>query len=232
MASVPKVATIAGIRRPAASIALPAPIIVPTAIPMTNTNAREEFGCSESQRAETKALDATIAPTERSICLPTIRSACPRATIQTSVPDRATCSRFEACRNRGSRNVIARQIASRATSNFASRVAQADSRVAFTPSLPGYRAPAPRSFFVHLDICNASRGVGGRQQQLGAVEPSACLAGRDLAAAKHNNSIGHPNQFFRVVTNQDRRHAGRRQLRDRTVNLRLGAHINPTRGLI
>ena len=57
--------------------ALPAPSAVPTAIPMTNTNAKEESGCSESQTAETKALHATIAPTERSICRPTMRSAAP-----------------------------------------------------------------------------------------------------------------------------------------------------------
>src|SRR5580704_3603457 len=232
MASVPSVATIAGMRRPAASSALPAPSAVPTAIPMTNTNAREESGCSESQSAETKALHATIAPTDRSICRPMMRSACPKATMQTSVPDRATCSRFEACRNRGSRNVIARQIASSATSNFASRDAQADASAAFKPSLRGYRAAVSGSFLVHLVVCDASRDVGGGQKELSAVEPPARRSSRDLAAAKHKDPVGHSDQLFRVVADQDGRDARRRQLGNRTVYLRFRANINSARGLI
>lgn len=74
--------------------------------------------------------------------------------------------------------------------------------------------------------------VGGGEQQLSAVEPAPRRAGGDFAAAKHDDSIRHSNQFFGVVADQDDRHAGRRQLGNRTVYLRLRANINSARGLI
>lgn len=77
-----------------------------------------------------------------------------------------------------------------------------------------------------------SRGVGGSEQQLSAVEPAPRRAGGDFAAAKHDDSISHSDQFFRVIADQDDRHAGRRQLGNRTVYLRLRANINSARGLI
>ena len=43
----------------------------------------------------------------------------------------------------------------------------------------------------------------GGQQELSAVKPPACSAGRDLAAAKHNDPVGHSNQLLRVVADQD-----------------------------
>ena len=48
------------------------------------------FRCAASHSTETKALMATIAPTERSICRAMMTSACPTATMHTSVAESAT----------------------------------------------------------------------------------------------------------------------------------------------
>ena len=107
-------------RSPATSSALPAPSRPPTTQPISATQRMEACGWTDSQSAETKAPVATMAPTDRSICRAMMMSACPSATMQTSVAERATCSRLALSRKRGSRRVTAAQMMASAKINASS----------------------------------------------------------------------------------------------------------------
>ena len=76
-----------------------------------------------------------------------------------------------------------------------------------------------------------SRGMSGSKQYRLTIERSADRFGGDTPAAKDDDPIGHPNDFLRIVADQDDGHSLGRQLGNDAMDFRLGPDINASRRL-